>query len=109
VERLDLTRIGQFTFREAEVARYPALALARSVMETGGYAGAAFNAAKEAALDAFIDGRIGFLEMAAVVAAVLDKMSPDLGLQNDTMTLDRVQHTDRMARTRAAEYIAKQG
>ncbi len=109
VARLDLAAIGQFTFRHPDPVRYPALALARAVMEQGGYAGAAFNAAKDAALDAFIAGRIGFQDMAGVVDAVLDKMSPDLGLQNAAMTLDRVQDTERMARVRAEDHIAQQG
>ncbi|MEM8980368.1 MAG: 1-deoxy-D-xylulose-5-phosphate reductoisomerase, partial [Pseudomonadota bacterium] len=49
VERLDLANIGQFSFRAPDDLRYPALRLAREVMEMGGLAGAAFNAAKEQA------------------------------------------------------------
>jgi len=106
VARLDFAALAQLTFRAPEDARYPALRLAREVMATRGLAGAAFNAAKEIALDAFIAGRIGFLAMADVVGAVLDRMSPETGLQNAAMTLDKVLETDRMARIRAAEIIA---
>ena len=106
VERLNLADIGSLTFREPDPARYPALALSRDVMRAGGLTGAAFNAAKEAALDAFISGRIGFLDMAAVVADVIEKMSGD-GLGNAAITLDSVQNTDQMARIRAEEFIEK--
>jgi 1-deoxy-D-xylulose-5-phosphate reductoisomerase len=67
VARLNLATVGNLSFRAPDPVRYPALRLAREVMQTGGLAGAAFNAAKEAALDAFIAGRIPFTAMAEVV------------------------------------------
>lgn len=106
VERLDLAKIGQLTFRAPEDARYPALRLARDVMEIGGHAGAAFNAAKEAALDAFIAGRLGFTEMAGVVSDVIEIMSGD-SLGNADITLDSVRDADQMARNRAEAFIAR--
>ena len=109
VKRLDLAEIGALTFRAPDHARYPALALARRVMDQGGLMGAVFNAAKERALDGFIAGQIGFLQMAQVVEAVMDKMSAQDGLQNATLTLDNVLNTDRLARIRAAETIAQAG
>ena len=56
VDRLSLADIGQLTFYAPDRHRYPALEIARNVMEIGGHAGAAFTAAKERALDAFIAG-----------------------------------------------------
>lgn len=109
VERLDLAKIGQLNFWEPDPARYPALAIARTVMEEGGLMGAAFNAAKERALDAFIAGDIGFLDMARLVDMTLDKLSAQGGLQNATITLDNVLETDRLARIRAGELIANLG
>jgi 1-deoxy-D-xylulose-5-phosphate reductoisomerase len=108
VARLDLAEIGAMTFRAPEPARYPALALARRVMEEGGHMGAVFNAAKERALDAFIEGRIGFLDMARVVEQVIDRMSSSDGLQSATMSLDSVMETDALARVRASEIINSQ-
>ena len=105
VARLDLAEIGALTFRTPDPARYPALGLAHEVMRRHGLAGAIFNAAKERALDGFIAGEIGFLDMAAVVEDVLDKMSSECGLENATMTLDKVLHIDGLARVRAAEAI----
>jgi 1-deoxy-D-xylulose-5-phosphate reductoisomerase len=107
VERLDLAKIGAMTFRAPDPARYPALALARRVMEEGGLMGAVFNAAKERALDRFIEGRIGFTDMAVVVERVMDKMSSSDGLQNATADLDTVLDTDKLARLRADEAIAQ--
>ena len=105
VERLDLAQLGQFTFRAPDDARYPALRLARHVMEQGGLAGAVFNAAKERALDRFIVGTIGFMDMAEVVERVLDTMSSRDGLENATLTLETVLEADHVARKRADDAI----
>ncbi|MEM9786059.1 MAG: 1-deoxy-D-xylulose-5-phosphate reductoisomerase [Pseudomonadota bacterium] len=109
VERLDLAQIGSLTFEAPDDARYPALGIAKRVMEEGGLSGAVFNAAKERALDGFIAGEIGFLDMSKVVAATLDKMSSADGLQNAAITLDNVLETDRLARIRAGEAISQLG
>ncbi len=96
VDRLDLAALGQLTFRTPDEARWPALRLAREVMERGGLCGAAFNAAKEAALDGFIAGHIGFTEMADTVEEVLDVSNPDhIDAQ---MTLDNVLRVDHVTR-----------
>ncbi|RLJ41736.1 1-deoxy-D-xylulose 5-phosphate reductoisomerase [Litoreibacter meonggei] len=105
VERLDLVQIGSLNFRAAEEARYPALRIARDVMETGGLSGAAFNAAKEAALDAFIDGKIGFLDMARLVDEVLNRLQQRNGLSCDILTLDKVLATDHLARMTTRELM----
>ncbi|MCE5972815.1 1-deoxy-D-xylulose-5-phosphate reductoisomerase [Sinirhodobacter sp. WL0062] len=106
VARLDLAQIGRLSFRAPDLARFPALRLAREVMEIGGTAGAAFNAAKEAALDAFIDERIGFLDMAHLVERVLAQMSTRQGLGNIAVSLDNVMATDAEARALASELIS---
>jgi 1-deoxy-D-xylulose-5-phosphate reductoisomerase len=103
VARLDLAQIATLTFRAPDLTRYPALRLAREVMERRGLAGAAFNAAKEVALDHFLAGGLGFMDMAGVVEAVLEALDPDLGKENATMTLEDVQAVDHLARRRADE------
>jgi 1-deoxy-D-xylulose-5-phosphate reductoisomerase len=105
VERLDLVKIGQLTFRAPCETRWPALRLAREVMAAGGLAGAVFNAAKERAMDAFIDRRIGFLQMAQVVEVVLDRLSAQKGLIDAGVTLDNVHHADHVARETADDYM----
>ncbi len=102
VERLDLARIGQLNFRAPDPARYPALRLANEVMARGGMMGAAFNAAKEQALDDFIAGRIRFTDMAVVVETVLEQMSGESDLIDAEMTLDNVGRVDHLARKQAA-------
>ncbi|MFY0310731.1 1-deoxy-D-xylulose-5-phosphate reductoisomerase [Leisingera sp. D0M16] len=102
VERLDLARIGQLNFRAPDPARYPALRLAYEVMERGGMMGAAFNAAKEQALDEFIAGRIRFTDMAAVTEAVLERFAAESDLIDAAMTLDNVTRVDHLARQEAA-------
>lgn len=106
VERLDLARIGALSFKAPDEARYPALRLAREVMAQRGLAGAAFNAAKERALDHFIAGRLGFLDMARLVEAVLDAMVSESGLLSAPITLDNVQAVDHLARRHADDLRA---
>jgi 1-deoxy-D-xylulose-5-phosphate reductoisomerase len=101
VERLDLAAVGRLTFESADETRFPALRLAREVMAEGGLSGAAFNAAKEAALDGFLTGRVGFTGMADVVERTLDRLSVAGGLGNVPITLDNVQRTDAEARALA--------
>jgi 1-deoxy-D-xylulose-5-phosphate reductoisomerase len=65
--RLDLAAIGQLTFEPADEGRFPCLALARAALSEGGAMPTVLNAANEIAVAAFLAGRIGFLEIAAVV------------------------------------------
>jgi 1-deoxy-D-xylulose-5-phosphate reductoisomerase len=103
VARLDFTRLGQLTFRAPEMARYPALRLAREVMAARGLAGAAFNAAKEVALDEFIGGRIGFAAMAGLVEETLARLSAGFSPMDAIPSLDDVLGMDHLARIRATE------
>jgi len=107
VERLDLVALGQFTFRPADETRWPALRLARGVMATGGLSGAVFNAAKERALDGFIDKRIGFQQIASVVEEVLSRVSAQQGHIDADITLDNVMNADHLARVRADEIMTE--
>jgi 1-deoxy-D-xylulose-5-phosphate reductoisomerase len=109
VARLDLAALGQLTFRAPDETRYPALRLAREVMALRGLAGAAFNAAKEVALDHFIAGGLGFQQMATVVEETLDRVSADCRLGNAAMSLEDVSGMDQMARVRAAEAAQRLG
>ncbi|WP_294292574.1 1-deoxy-D-xylulose-5-phosphate reductoisomerase [uncultured Sphingomonas sp.] len=73
---LDLATIGRLDFEAADMVRFPALALARAALETGGARPAILNAANEIAVAAFLAGKIGFLEIAAIVADTLDSYDP---------------------------------
>jgi 1-deoxy-D-xylulose-5-phosphate reductoisomerase len=98
VKRLDLAAIGRLDFAPADPERFPALRLAYEVLATGGLAGAVFNAAKEAALDAFLAGRIGFLDMAVLVEHVLEKLGPEAAAQGGGYDLEAVLALDAAAR-----------
>ena len=107
VARLDLAKLGALTFRDPDLQRYPALRLAREVMQIRGLAGAAFNAAKEVALDHFIAADIGFMDMAAVVEDTLTLLSAQSGLGIAAQTLEDVQAIDHLARIRGQEAAMK--
>lgn len=103
VARLDLAEIGALTFRAPDEDRWPALRLAREVMERGGLSGAVFNAAKETALDGFIGGALSFPAMAEVVEIVLNETDP--GHIDAPMTLDNVMVVDHISRQAARKAI----
>ncbi|WP_455273309.1 1-deoxy-D-xylulose-5-phosphate reductoisomerase [Rhizobium herbae] len=74
VERLDFAKLSRLDFEAPDEDRFPALRLARLAMERGGMQSAVLNAAKEVALEAFIEGRVGFLQMAEITETVMEAM-----------------------------------
>src|SRR3989440_552690 len=70
--RLDLTRVGQLTFYEPDTDKFPCLGLARRALEHGGVAPVVLNAANEVAVAAFLERRIGFMEIAQLIEWALD-------------------------------------
>lgn len=99
-EALDLARIGRLDFEAPDPDRFPALRLARSALEAGGARPAILNAANEVAVAAFLAGRTGFLEIAAIVEHILDRYDPPA-----PDTLDEVLDVDREARALADERV----
>jgi 1-deoxy-D-xylulose-5-phosphate reductoisomerase len=102
--RLDLAALGQLTFERPDEALFPALGLAREALRLGGAAPAALNGANEAAVAAFLDRRIGFLDIAATVAQTLETMSASGELRGGD-DLEGVLETDRRARAVAEAII----
>lgn len=74
VERLDFAKLSRLDFEAPDEERFPALRLARLAMERGGMQSAVLNAAKEVALEAFIEGNVGFLQMAEITETVMEAM-----------------------------------
>ena len=97
--QLDLAAIGQLTFRAPDEERFPATKLARQVAQAGGGIPAVLNAANEVAVDAFLNGRIGFTRIAAMVEEVLGRYAPP-----PPVVLDDVYEVDIAAR-RAAQAV----
>ena len=95
---LDLIALGRLDFAAPDPVRFPALRLARQVLRAGGARPAILNAANEVAVAAFLAGRIGFLEIAAIVEHTLDRYDPPA-----PETLDAVIAVDARARIVAGE------
>jgi len=80
--RLDLAAVAKLEFFPPDEIRFPALRLAREVLIAGAGAPTVLNAANEVAVAAFLDQKIGFLDIAAIVERVLEKFGapalPDL-------------------------------
>jgi 1-deoxy-D-xylulose-5-phosphate reductoisomerase len=98
--RLDLAKVRELTFEEADPVRFPALALARQVMETGGAAPTVLNAADEVAVGEFIGGRIPFPAITALVEATLNAAAAR-GLLAEPAGLDAALAIDHVARSLA--------
>lgn len=75
-EPLDLAVIGELTFEAPDEGRFPATRIARDAIVAGAGRPAILNAANEIAVAAFLKGRIGFLEIAAIVGDILVKYQP---------------------------------
>lgn len=88
-ERLDLAKVGRLDFAEPDVERFPALGLAWAALRAGGAATNILNAANEIAVAAFLDGRIGFLDIAATVGDTLaaQAVAPMFSLE-DVIAID---------------------
>jgi len=102
--QLDLAKLGSLTFEAPDEDKFPALGLAREALRLGGMAPCALNAANEASVAAFLDRRIGFLDIASTVAQTLEKMhmAGELAGQGG---LDGAFETDRRARAVAEAII----
>jgi len=105
VARLDLAALANLTFRAPDEALFPALRLAREVMAQAGLAGAAFNAAKEVALDHFIAGGIGFADMNVIVEDTLARLSRRNCLGKAATSLEEVLAMDHLARAEARAVV----
>jgi len=99
--RLDLAAVARLDFAEPDLDRFPSLRLARETLCAGGGAPAILNAANEIAVEAFLQRKIGFLDIANTVAAVLDVLGTP-----SADTLDEVIGLDQSARRAATSFTA---
>jgi 1-deoxy-D-xylulose-5-phosphate reductoisomerase len=87
--RLDLAAVRRLEFDEPDLERFPALRLAREVLQTGGGCPTILNAANEIAVEAFLHRRVGFLEISRIVERVLSKLgSSKIGSLSEVIALD---------------------
>lgn len=101
--RLDLAAAGQLTFEAPDLGKFPALGLCRAALRAGAGATATLNAANEIAVEAFLAGRIHFLDIAQVVEEVMQASG---GIAKTPSSFDEVAAADGAAR-RAARKIAR--
>ena len=99
--RLDLAQIAALHFSELDLERFPAMKLARDALRAGGGAPTVLNAANEIAVEAFLQCRIGFLDIAGTVARVLDALG-----SKPAATLEDVVGLDEAARAEAERLVA---
>lgn len=104
VSALDLLRIGRLDFQAPDDSRFPCLQLARQSAENGGTAPAMLNAANEVAVEAFLNRRIRFTEIASIIDDVLNREAPvAVGCLEDVLAADRC------ARERAGQWLDRNG
>jgi 1-deoxy-D-xylulose-5-phosphate reductoisomerase len=100
VQSLDLIRVGTLRFEAPDLQRFPALALAQDAARAGGSRPASLNAANEVAVAAFLDGRVGFMNIARTVESVLSAYE---GGRADS--IDAVLEADAWARISARAFL----
>ncbi len=103
--RLDLITVGSLTFEAVDAARFPGPGLAKEALRRGGSAPAILNAANEVAVAAFLERRIGFLDISRVVMRTLEE-ADRRGLIRATGSLDDVLVADTEGRGLADMVIA---
>jgi 1-deoxy-D-xylulose-5-phosphate reductoisomerase len=99
--RLDLATIGALHFEPPDDARFPLLSLARYAGTAGGTFPTVLSAADDVAVAAFLNGTIGFVDIASVVASALDRHR-----FSGAVTLETIAAADAWAREVAHEIIA---
>ncbi|WP_151634919.1 1-deoxy-D-xylulose-5-phosphate reductoisomerase [Noviherbaspirillum aerium] len=101
VEPLDIVRIGQLAFQSPDFDRFPCLKLAYDALSAGGTAPAILNAANEVAVQAFLDGKIGFRMIDRIISRVMDELPHD-----EMSDIEALIEQDGRARALAHSYIS---
>ena len=102
VEPLNIFDVAKLDFEQPDLERFPCLRLCYQAVKTGGSATIVLNAANEVAVDAFLEEKIGFTDIADLIEKTLNKA----GITRDISSLESILEADAMARTITNEYIA---
>lgn len=100
VAQLDLAQIGRLEFEQPDFNQFPCLKLAYDALHAGGSAAAILNAANEVAVDAFLNGALGFRKIDQLIARVMDKL-PNQPVQD----IESLLAQDALARRTAQAYL----
>ncbi|HCN90857.1 MAG TPA: 1-deoxy-D-xylulose-5-phosphate reductoisomerase, partial [Oxalobacteraceae bacterium] len=101
VAQIDLAQIACLTFERPDFKRFPCLKLAYDALQAGGTAPAILNAANEIAVQAFLDGQIGFRAIDQLIARVMDKLP-----HSEVTDIEALREQDRRAREVANSLIS---
>ena len=105
--RLDLAAIARLDFEAPDLVRFPSIRLARQALAAGGAGPAILNAANEVAVAAFLEGRIGFLDIARTVEMTLERMAGQtIGALDDVIEIDREARVQAMERAASCPLVA---
>ncbi len=102
VASLDFLALSHLDFRAPDLIRFPCLRLAVAAMEAGGTAPAVLNAANEVAVDAFLNGRVRFTDIPAIIEASLAAVA-----RSEADTLEQILAADVAARDAAVRLVKK--
>ncbi|MDH5408351.1 MAG: 1-deoxy-D-xylulose-5-phosphate reductoisomerase [Gammaproteobacteria bacterium] len=111
VSGLDMFAVGQLEFEQPDMNRFPCLRLAYEAIEAGGTMSATLNAANEVAVEAFLNGKIGFMSIPYIIESVMQSVSvkPATSLENilaadteardaaESLLIEMLNKTDKMA------------
>jgi 1-deoxy-D-xylulose-5-phosphate reductoisomerase len=100
---LDLASIGKLTFFQTDKDRFPCLNLGYEALRTGGTMPAVLNAANEIAVAAYLQERVGFLDIPRVIRSTMDSHTP-----TPLRQLEDALQADRWARSKAEEFVRTQ-
>jgi 1-deoxy-D-xylulose-5-phosphate reductoisomerase len=100
--KLDFVKLAQLTFQAPDPVKFPALRLSREALASGGTAPSILSAANEVAVQAYIENKIGFLDIVAINEEALNKI-PHVALTD----LDVMRDADAAARRFAADQVQK--
>jgi 1-deoxy-D-xylulose-5-phosphate reductoisomerase len=103
VPMLDLTQVGSLTFEAPDLEAFPSLALAFAAARAGGTAPCILNAANEVAVHAFLNERLGFLGIPAVIEGTLEQLPA-----RPVHSFESLYEADADARRIASELVAQE-
>lgn len=100
VAPLDLSALGRLTFQKPDLESFPCLSYAYEALREGGTVPSVLNGANEVAVEAFLEGKIGFTDIPAIIKDVMKTHGKD-----EVKSVEAVLRADRWARQRAGELI----
>jgi len=106
MEPLDLPALGQLTFREPDMDSFPCLAYAYDALKSGGTMPAVLNAANEVAVEGFLQGKIGFMDIPKIIRKTMDAHGSNGSAAKTVLSLDGVIDAHSWAVGRASGLMA---